>query len=328
MNDLTKIIVTNLNGGLPVPKDFPSNRFVEYWKNILGLSFLAPEASELVDRSQVQNLELEQYLDSAEHTGDRIRLLPYIQGPNVLELASGSGSVLQLIAQQVQNLDRLVGMEFSSYFFQHAAERLFAEGAAAQNSEAQVFLVRGDVTKARITPSFFNSVVLASIVHEIKSLYGTDAVEAILVNAYCGLEKGGSLLLYDGFRRTNEMARLILHTSNSRERFQDYIDGVGREIPVSYDQRTPILPLSDAMEFATKLQAREGWNVELREEYYPFSLQQYRSMLEQRGFSVVTHTFPEEINPLVLRRELTVLNNLTGKDELLSHNNVLCVARK
>ncbi|MDD9953033.1 MAG: methyltransferase [Candidatus Woesearchaeota archaeon] len=326
MADLASIIASNVNGSLPTPGRIQPGAYIETWKDLFGLSFPAGAETEPVARSEAQQAELQAYLDSPEHVRDREKLLEHIRGSRVLELGSGSGSMLELISAGHHNLSMLVGVEFSPYFFQHAAAKLFAD--KARNGDAQIFLVRGDVTQTSITPSFFDTAVMTSIVHEIKSLYGVAAVENIFENVYGGLAPGGSLVVYDGFRRPDEDARLQLHTAYSSERFDEYVAARNGELALSYEADEVILPVSDAVEFATKLQASEGWDVELREDYYPFSLAQYRGILEDIGFRIEVKTFSEEIDQSALAEHITVHNYATGANELTAHHNALIVARK
>ncbi|MDO8626257.1 MAG: class I SAM-dependent methyltransferase [Candidatus Magasanikbacteria bacterium] len=289
-----------------------------------GIHFALPKNEEPIARSPEHTHSLRAGLDSEEHIKERRKILSEVAGPNVLELGSGTGSLLRLIGAELNGLDSLVGVEFSPHFFGHAADHLadIPEGVAAPKT---VFLVRADITQMDISPRRFNTVILASILHEIKSYYSTKEVRKLLDNIYRGLKNGGKTIIYDGFRRPAGMAKMYLETPGAQKIFTAYITANKRAFDFTRDGNAIILPTTDAIEFATKANF-VGWEGELEEEYYPFSLAEYETMLRETGFKIEkTQTFPEEGRYLPGVR---IENVETGEDEAPSHNNVMVIATK
>ena len=297
---------------------------LEWLKEFTGLEFNILGKAEETDRTPEQVESLRRGLTSDEHLADRNKILPYVRGPAVLELGSGSGGFLRLLRKARPDLELLVGVEYSPTFFGFAAEELFTDSEEA--TKPVVCLARTDITKMEITSSFYESVILASIVHEIESFYGPEEVFQLFERIYEGLKQGGRIIIYDGFQREGQ-AYVELLSPRAKQVFQTYIQQTPRKIQFERDNEGVTLPISDAIDFAAKLQFDDP-STEYAEEYYPFTLEEYSSMLQRVGFEVRTvATFPEEIDISRVREHITVRDSI-GNDALASDNNVLIVAEK
>lgn len=295
-----------------------------WMKELSGLEFNALDKAEETDRTPEQIESLRRGLNSEEHLKDRHKILPYVKGPSVLELGSGSGGFLKLIRETRPDLELLVGVEYSPIFFGFAAGELFTD--SSETSKPVVCLARTDITNMGITQSFYDSVILASITHEIKSFYSSEEVYRLFERIHEGLSQGGRIIIYDGFRREGQ-AHLDLLSETARQAFQTYIKQTTRKVQFKRESNGVTIPISDAIDFATKLQFEDP-STEYAEDYYPFTVDQYTSMLKEAGFDIRTvATFPEEIDLSRVRKHIAV-RDMNGNDALISDNNILIVAEK
>jgi len=289
-----------------------------------GIPFSTSGENEPISRIDEHISSLQAALDSPEHAMDRSEMLREVIGPNVLELGSGTGSIVRLIGTHCDNLDLLVGVEFSPHFFEHAANRLtdIPEGPTRPK---RIFLIRADITQMSIRPEHFNTIVLSSIVHEIKSYHSAEKVKRLFGKIHGGLKPGGRVVICDGFRRPGAMARLSFTTAVAKERFDAYLRTLIRPFSYTNEGGTIILPTTDAIEFAIKTQF-DNWKGEIGEDYYPFTPLEYIQMLKECGFTDIRmETSPEEGDFL---EGIRIEDFETGENEAGSHNNVMIVATK
>ncbi len=289
-----------------------------------GVHFSLPEDYEPIERQPDDQQSLQSSLDSEEHLTERQRVLPEVKGPRILELGSGTGSLIKLLALHDPELELLVGVELSPHFHQVASNRL-PDVAKASCGKTQLYMVRADITKMELKFQYFNTIILASILHEIKSYFSSQKVESLLREAQLGLEVGGQLVICDGFRRPDAMAKMTLESPELVSTFKSYCAKLQKKFTFRQNGNTVILPTTDAIEFATKIQF-SGWEGELREDYYPYTLEEYEAMLKKADLEIEkVQTFPEEG---VLPKGISIVDEKTGQDEGQSNNNIMIVAVK
>lgn len=292
--------------------------------DLSGVHFSLPEDHEPIERQPDDLQSLQSSLDSEEHLKERQRMLQEIKGPRILELGSGTGSLIKLLASHDPELELLVGVEFSPHFHRVATNRL-PDVAEASCGKTQLYMVRADITKMELNFEYFNTVVLASILHEIKSYFSPQKVKSLLREVQLGLKTGGQAIICDGFRRPDAMAKMTLKSPRLIDIFKSYCAKLPRKFVFKQSGSTIILPTTDAIEFATKVQF-PGWEGELREDYYPFTLEEYEAMLKKVDLEIKEmQTFPEEGT---LPDGISIVDEKTGQDEGRSNNNVMIVAVK
>jgi ubiquinone/menaquinone biosynthesis C-methylase UbiE len=237
-------------------------------------------------------------------------IIKHIKGQRVLDLGCGTATLFEELISNNRNFSSLVGVEYSK----EIADR--ARSKNIRNTE----IVNSDITQFSFKDGVFDTVVMTSIIHEIVSFYSLEILGTLLRKAYQSLSLGGKMIIYDGFRNDDIVVKLEIKSKSKTELLREYISM--RPEVIFHKAGTSIL------DFVHKCYYLDNWEHELKEQYYPLSLESYFLALYSAGFSTIkTHYFPEKENLLQIRKDFSI-TSFSGTSLGTTHCNCLFIAEK
>lgn len=235
--------------------------------------------------------------------GDKKRVLPYIKGKTVLDIGCGSGDLLNVLLEE-KNLNAF-GIDPSP------------ESIERNKYQDRVFELYSDEIDFQFKNQFFDTIICSSVFHEVFS-YGNyytspgklQSLSDALRSIYHALKPGGRLIVRDGVA-PDFQGEFTMQVDNPSAvyKFLDASPFSRGNTPL--DRNIHIKYLGDGvfkgtasslMEFAfTYTWGVESFDREVQEYYGIFTLDEYRSFVENHGFYSVfscKYTQPEYITHL------------------------------
>jgi len=211
---------------------------------------------------------------------EKAKILPYVREGNIVELGSGNGVVLELLAARFPG-SNIVGVDISDTMLKMASERKY---------KSKVKFVKGDITEIEFKENSLDTIVFCSILHEVYSYNGYDRniLNETLMKAYKALRPGGRLIIRDGVKPKNDLVYLAFKNKETEEKFYRFAKDFGPyEIPFSQEKSTVRLRREDAMEFLSKYIYDVNWNIEVKEQFGIYTSDEYKKQLQRLGFNII-----------------------------------------
>ncbi|MBI4144100.1 methyltransferase domain-containing protein [Candidatus Woesearchaeota archaeon] len=211
---------------------------------------------------------------------EKSKILAFVLPGNIVEFGCGNGAVLELLSAHFPE-STVVGVDLSDTLLDMAEQRKYA---------GKVILKKADIIKAKFPENTLNTAVFCSVLHEVYSYSGYDrsAVRAGLKNAYDSLKPGGRLIIRDGVKPKNDLVGLSFKNEEVLQKFYRFAKDFGPyQIPYKKEGDIVKLRRADCMEFLTKYIYDVNWDIEVKEHFGFWSMNEYANELEKLGFRVV-----------------------------------------
>lgn len=250
---------------------------------------------------------------------DKMRLLNFATGTNLLDVGCGSGDFL---AHAMQS-------GFNAYGIDPSQESVARTGGRIGTDRVDLAYAN-DLVPINGRP-LYDTIVMSSVLHEVFS-YGNDdhkigkltSLVAAIKSAHDALVPGGTLIIRDGIRPQGWWDRMLVDDADAVEKFivespfgsSGYL-GVDRRINLSArgtDKATGMSEWSgyssSLMEFAfTYVWGPDSFEREVQEYYGIFDKNEYKQFVERRGFKMIH--FEQYI-------QQGYVDNLAGKVEFMN----------
>lgn len=214
-------------------------------------------------------------------------LLPWVLPPRIVDKGCGTGKLLVELSRRFPEA-ALVGVDVSRELLRRSDENTYAGG--------DVTLVLGDAAEPQVADGSADTVIFASIMHELYSYAGYDRtrIDRALASAARELRPGGRVLVRDGVSPGARPVRLALLDAPTAARFDRFAREFkhGRGVPFSpapaRDGAVAVVQLSaqHANEFLCKKDYVENWDVEVHEEYCTLTAAEWEAALARAGLAV------------------------------------------
>lgn len=211
---------------------------------------------------------------------EKAKILPYVKAGNIVEMGCGNGVVLELLST-VYPTSNIVGVDISDTMLDMTYER---------TKNRNVRLIQEDITKIEFEENSLDTIVFCSILHEIYSYNGYDrnAIHDVLTKAFEALRPGGRLIIRDGVKPKSDLVHLDFKNDETKEKFYRFVIDFGPyKIPFSEEDGKVKLRRNDAMEFLSKYIYDVNWNIEVKEQFGIYTLDQYKTKVEEIGFDII-----------------------------------------
>lgn len=228
------------------------------------------------------------YERMASSIGDKARLLPFVKGEKVLEIGFGGGELLDILDDTGYEVYGLDASPISE-------SKVLQKAYGIRTKEAYANEI-GEHWKN----SFFNSVILSSVIHEVFS-YGNRngqykrslmPVSETLESIYDSLMPGGRIIIRDGVQASNGEEKVTLKMLNGDvagvKNFLDLQPFKARISLTQISDDTFLGTLESVQSFAyTYTWGEEALARESQELFGILPLKTYGEFIEAHGFKLV-----------------------------------------
>ena len=238
-------------------------------------------------QDQVQHY-INDYLESEGHREYlRERIVSNLQDGSVLDLGSASGTLFEEIRRSSLASTDLVGVELSDQLFQVAVNKQIPNAT----------FVNEDLMRFNFPAETFDNVVMCSTLHEIISFCGIESMGFLFNRIYSTLRHGGRLVISDGFKNDSTLGQLTITNPIKNILFRDFCKLRPDHEFFQAGNNRYISSLTSIFEFIHKSYYLDNWEHEVRENYYPISIDAYLLSLRSSGFTNISIAkYPEVDN--------------------------------
>jgi SAM-dependent methyltransferase len=236
-------------------------------------------------------------------------LLPAIRPGRIVDKGCGTGKLVAALAQRFPT-SALVGVDLSAEMLRRCAA-LGVPGVVWQRGDAAL------PAAPAVAPGTASTVVFSSILHEVHTYSGYDRerVRLALRSAAVDLAPGGRLLIRDGLSPGDEPVVLGLHDAATRARFALFASAFRRGAGAPHevlDAGRVRLSAHLANEFLCKKDYLINWDIEVHEEFGPFTAAQWARELVAAGLHLVS--VQSHWNPWILANRYAGKATVTDLD--------------
>lgn len=228
------------------------------------------------------------YERMASSIGDKARLLPYVEGGNVLEIGFGGGELLDILEEHKYITH---GLDASDVSVAKVSDKPYSSRVV----EAYANEITG-----HFGYEYFNSAVLSSVMHEVFSYGNRDnlhkhsvlALEDTLKEIHDSLVPGGRVIIRDGVLSENWEDKVqIVMLNGDVEGVEKYLEmqPFKDRVSLTYQGDNTFLGnLESATAFAyTYTWGESSLERESQELFGVLTQNEYRTLLESNGFSMI-----------------------------------------
>lgn len=274
-----------------------STKHITIIQKLLISDFEMTKHIEIRDTKQQRDYLM--YLESKPHKQSVGLFLPFIKEDKILDLGCGSGILLEMIVKDNKKIKRLIGIEKSTFLYKFAERKKIPKTT----------ILNMNFCNYEFPINHYNTIILSSSLHEVFSYYGIKEVARLFIKIYKSLTKKGRLLIYDGFRNDQILANLTINNKEKKKLFDAFRKQREHEDFLMVGNKW-ITNLTNAFDFIHKSYYLSNWSYELKELYYPLSLDCYKGILYSCGFSALKiHKFPELENIRKIEKDYSVTNS-------------------
>lgn len=237
------------------------------------------QTQELYDRGE-QGFKI--YAKGMEASAvEKARFMLFVKPSAIAEMGCGNGTVLELLSQNFPD-SKIVGVDISDTMLEMAGKREYTNG--------NVDIKKGDATQKIFDDASLDTIVFCSIMHEIYTYNGYDRkkVEQTLKNAAKMLKNNGRIIIRDGVMCENDIVYMKFRNKKTEEKFRRFAEEFGPH-KIRYHEEKGMVRLArnDAREFMSKYMYGANWDIEVKEQFGFYNLEQYRQVLEKHGFRII-----------------------------------------
>jgi len=212
---------------------------------------------------------------------EKVKFLPYVKSGKILEQGCGNGAVLELLSNSFKS-STIYGTDISDTMLTFARSRNY------QNKNVE--LLKANVKEQYFNDNSLDTIIYCSILHEVFSYtnYDHNAVRNTLKNSYYSLKKGGRIIIRDGVKEQQGDYYLSFNNEIVRKKFYKFAKEFGPH-KIKYIEFNNKIKASknDVMEFLSKYIYDTNWNIEVKEQFGVFTLDEYSQELEKIGFKIL-----------------------------------------
>ncbi len=222
---------------------------------------------------------------------------PFVREGKIVDAGCGSGSLITFIAKEFQESD-IIGIEATRKFYEFCRLQEY--------SNPFVFFYRRNIMDQNFKDNTINTFIYSSVLHEIYSYIGKNALIKVLKHTYNQLVPGGRIIIRDvvgpdnpdkivymSLNEKDGKSNGLIRELSSYAKFLKFTkDFIPRKIKFKEERidsrRFICLRLQDAYEYISKMSYTDNWQSEMHEEFGFWSFDQWKSILEKIGFKIVS----------------------------------------
>ncbi|MHA1301800.1 MAG: methyltransferase domain-containing protein [Candidatus Helarchaeota archaeon] len=236
----------------------------------------------------------------------------FIVPGKIIDAGCGTGELIKLIATKFQS-SCIIGLDISDHFV----------NLALQNSKDldNVKILQCDIKTKEFESNSITTKIFSSVMHELASYnrYGKENPKKAIYQTFRELKPGGRIIIRDGLSPGNYEVYIWLNSTNGineldpRKNMEIDISKLSTEARFirfcmqfkgrKWDYNTIMIDNKKlykmeayfANEFMSKKEYVENWDVEILEEFGIFTVEEYKTILEDAGFcniKIVTYKNP------------------------------------
>jgi len=221
---------------------------------------------------------------------------PFVSQGKIVDAGCGSGALINLLAKDFTESD-IIGIEATRKFYEYCRMQDY--------KGAFVFFYRRNILDQNFNEHTINTFIYSSILHEIYSYIGKDALMKVLRNTFTQLVFGGRIIIRDvvGPKNPDDVVLLELNEKDGKSSgnvaelstyskfFKFASDFLPRKIKfkeITIDGKKRIqLRVQDAYEYISKMSYVDNWKSEMHEEFGFWSFSDWKKELEKVGFKIL-----------------------------------------
>lgn len=234
--------------------------------------------------------------DSTEFSSKSF-ILDYIpkDAESIADIGAGGGELVNKILTKVDNNTFVDAYDVSDAMIKNLSKRFLHDDNVRVKKENIVF---------GILPHKYDCIIFSSILHEIFSYteyepgrkFCIENVELALHNAYDSLRNNGKVIIRDGIKCDNEI--VVMHmTKDCMLAFVNYVNDfkgttkrITDHLQETSDEKYPYI-VSISKDFAREFMYTYTWGPEsyaneVQEQFGYYTLQEYKDVLEDIGYSI------------------------------------------
>ncbi|MFH1248630.1 MAG: methyltransferase domain-containing protein [archaeon] len=219
----------------------------------------------------------------------------FIKEGKIVDAGCGTGALINLLAKEFKESD-IIGIE---------ATRKFYEFCRMQDYPSPlVFFYRRNIIDQNFKNNTINTFVYSSVLHEIYSYIGKNALINVLKNTYNQIAPDGNMIIRDvvGPENPDKIVYMELNNKDGKDngqigelstyaRFFIFArEFMPRKIKFKEEiinsKKLIRIRLQDAYEYMSKMSYIDNWQSEMHEEFGFWSFSRWKKELEKIGFKI------------------------------------------
>jgi SAM-dependent methyltransferase len=237
--------------------------------------------------------------NAAQFKFDDVR--PFTVQGKIVDAGCGTGALVALLAREFSESD-IIGIEGTRKFYEYCKMQDYPN--------PYVYFYRRNLTDELFKTGTINTFIYSSVLHEIYSYIGQDALKSVLAKTFNQLASGGRIVIRDvvGPDEPDKTVYLQLNQEDGLSEgdidklstyakffrfFQDFKPRTVKYEAVELNGVKLIkLRVQDAYEYLSKMKYTDNWESEMHEEFGFYSFSQWESLLQEIGYRIVPGSKP------------------------------------
>ncbi len=221
---------------------------------------------------------------------------PFVREGKIVDVGCATGSLIKLLATEFHESD-IIGIEAARKFYNYCKNQEY--------ESPFVFFYQRNIVNQNFKENTINTFIYSSVMHEVYSYMGEDALRGVLKNTYTQLDSQGRIIIRDVigpdrphdtiFMELNEKdgksSGAVVKLSTYAKFFQFVKDFLPRQIVYSeevIDSKKFIkISRQDAYEYISKMDYVENWDSEMHEEFGFYTFEKWCEELRNVGFDII-----------------------------------------
>lgn len=226
---------------------------------------------------------------------------PFVVEGKIVDVGCSTGSLIRLLAEEFKESD-IIGIEGTRKFYEFCKLQEY--------KNPFVFFYRKNILDKNFSDNSINTFICSSVLHEVYSYIGKDALSNFLKNTYKQLSHKGRLIIRDVVGPENGNAIIYMKLNNkdgknngnikvlsTYSKFMKFTDDfIPRKIKYEKvnigNKKLMKLKLADAYEYLSKMTYVDNWKSEMHEEFGFYSFSQWAKALIKIGYNIVPGSKP------------------------------------
>ncbi len=226
---------------------------------------------------------------------------PFVVEGKIVDSGCGTGSLVWHLSQEFKESD-IIGIEATRNFYEYCKLQ--------QYPNPFVFFYRKNILDQNFKENTINTFIYSSVLHEIYSYIGVDALRKLLKRTHIQLAHKGRIVIRDvvGPENGNKKVLMELNEKDGKKtgdikvlstyaKFYKFVkDFIPRKIKLKEikieNKKFIELTLKDAYEYMSKMNYIDNWHSEMHEEFGFWSFSDWKKELKKAGFEIVYGSHP------------------------------------